>query len=161
MSDDKKTPIYDTISRNIYYKNMHPLNPLKPLVIWANTNSMLDEYYKRPEVNLLNSEKDNTIRNDMRHFTGLALTQQEYPTKIARKIGNIKEYGDLLHNFYFEKPHFGFPPNYHIDALIDRENNELGMQYARNNPNATPLEIMDYAYNNIALPKTLYQKLVE
>lgn len=46
-------PLYATISKYVNYEDIPDWNIVgKPLAIWANTNAMLDEYYKRPDVNI-------------------------------------------------------------------------------------------------------------
>ena len=56
-----KETIYNEISKKYHYKNMANYNLLKPFIIWANANTMLDNFYKRPNINLSNSNLDNEI----------------------------------------------------------------------------------------------------
>ena len=154
-----KYPFYDWISDRYNYKNMSIGNPLKPLVLWANTNSMLDKYYKQPNINLNDDNKDNAIRNDMRHITGLALAKQEYPEPIAYTLGYIKEAGDGLKELLFKKPYLNMSQKYFDDLNTDLKNNELGINYTTLYPDATPQEIMDFAYNKSINKNNLYNLL--
>lgn len=37
--------VYNLVSKHFNYNNMSKYNPFKPFVVWANTNSILDDYY--------------------------------------------------------------------------------------------------------------------
>mgnify|MGYP003571633568 CR=1 FL=1 len=63
-----KEPLYTKISKYIKYENIPDKNKLiKSLVIWANTNAILDEYYSRPNMNITNDKRGLNIKNSMRH----------------------------------------------------------------------------------------------
>lgn len=137
MSD---RPIYDKVSEKMNYNNMSSFHPLKPLAIWANTNSELDKFYK------INNITDKNVKNSMRHIVGLAIAGQEYPRPVASFLGGVKEKGDQLDNFYFKEPKYKFSDEYLLDIPIDKKNNNLGLDYAKKNKNATLEQIMNYAY---------------
>lgn len=63
--------LYDRLSDKYNYSDTSNFNLLKPFIIWANTNSMLDNFYKRPEINIDNSSEGLKRKNTMRHITGL------------------------------------------------------------------------------------------
>ena len=141
----KKFDIYTKISHNYSYNNMSNMNFLKPIIIWANTNSMLDEFYKRSRVNLTVSVQDNEIRNTMRHITGLGLAAREYG-KGAYVFGIIKEFLDLLEDLLLHKPIGVISPEVWNDTITDFQNNHKGIQYMLNNPDATVDDLMNFAY---------------
>ena len=66
-----ETTLYSKLSKKYQYKDLPNWNPGKPFIIWANTNSMLDDFYKRPEINIDNSAEGLKRKNTMRHITGL------------------------------------------------------------------------------------------
>lgn len=128
-------PLYKTISKYLKYENMSKFNPLKPIAIWPNTNAMLDEFYKKPEINIQNDEKDLNLKNSMRHIVGPALMTQEYNPTFTRYMGGLKEAKD----FYSGQPL--------DDQFVDLRNNWRGINYAKNHPNASKEQIMQYAFD--------------
>ena len=60
------------------YYNMSNLNPLKPIAIWTNTNTILDKKYKSSDINLSDKPEDLEIKNTARHITGLGLVTSQY-----------------------------------------------------------------------------------
>lgn len=117
---------------------------------------MLDDFYSRPDINIKNDEKGLNIKNSMRHIVGPALMTQEYSPKFTRYMGGLKEAKD----FYS-----GQPLN---DQLIDLRNNWRGINYAKDNPNASKEQIMQYAfdeanknYNQDYNSKSLYELLIK
>lgn len=130
--------IYNTVAKNLDYKNMSNINPLKPLAIWANTNSMLDDFYKLPNINLGKTKADNDIRNVMRHMVGLGIAGREYNPTYAHVLGIGKEVGDVFtHRDVLENL---------IDSKKDFINNTLGINYMRDNPQKTEQDLIRYAY---------------
>lgn len=141
------------------YRKMWDYNPIKPLIIWKNTTDALDNYYNLPEVNLKDNTPENIdIKNTMRHITGSAILQQEYPNSLAfwlknskdksiipRFINNVKETGDYTRDLYFTKPFGTLSDYYWTDTAIDINNNQKGYNFALKNPNADMKSIMDYA----------------
>lgn len=93
------------------------MNPIKPFALWANTNDMLDKFYKQPDINLGTSTKDNNIRNTMRHIVGPALMTKEFGSNITRSLGALKEGFDFI-----EKRDLN-------DNFIDFRNNNLGIDF--------------------------------
>jgi hypothetical protein len=126
--------VYNWVSDHFNYNNMLKYNPIRPFVVWANTNSMLDEYYKKPDVNLGTTERDFNIRNSMRHIVGPALMAQAYTPESANIMGGLKEARD----FYLQQA-----PE---DVFLDLRNNQRGINFVKQNSNATPEEIMNFAY---------------
>lgn len=115
------------------YEEMSNWNPAKPLSIWGHTNRRLDEFYQRPEINLTDSTDDKNIKNSMRHIMGLANVMQQYKSPFLSNIfGGIKETGDILRKDF--------------DNKIDWGNNQIGINYAKNNPNFTQEDILNFAY---------------
>lgn len=132
-------PLYDKLSEKYQYSNMSNLNPFKPLAIWANTNSMLDKFYNRPEINIDNSPEGLKKKNTMRHMTGLGITAREYNAPIAFSLGALKESGDLF-------THKDVIGNL-LDSKIDFVNNQRGINFMSKNKSATTEDLMKYAYD--------------
>lgn len=126
--------IYNWVSDHFNYNDMQNYNPFKPLVVWANTNSMLDKYYQEPDINLGKTQRDFNIRNSMRHIVGPALMAQAYSPETAKVMGGLKEARD-----FYAQQDFN-------DILLDLRNNNRGINYVENNPESTPKQIMDFAY---------------
>ena len=101
--------------------------------IWWKTNNLLDEFYKRPDINITNKELD--IKNDMRHITGLAFLTKIFGTDKARKLGYLKEHWDF------------FSHSDNEDTLIDFDNNEKGISIAIKYPNLNMREIIQKIYD--------------
>ena len=133
-----KEQLYKQISKLSNYKNLPNHNLLKPLILWANTNAQLDEFYKRPEINLNSSDTDNEIRNTMRHVTGLGLAAREYGYR-AYTLGAIKEGLDILKDLFFHKPIGRISSEVWEDTITDFKNNHRGIQYMLKNPDANYL----------------------
>ena len=131
-----------------YYKDLSNEEKIKPLVIWGNVDDFLNEYYKIPNINLSDKKEHLNIKNTMRHIVGASILAQEYPFDKAQEILDIKEKGD----YWREKTGFGYKPKfsekYYMDNLIDKENNNIGLNFGKNNPNAALKEIMDFAYSH-------------
>lgn len=126
--------IYDDFLNNHPYKKMSNFNPIKPLMIWGQTNRDLNDFYNRPEINLTDSKDDLNVKNTMRHIVGLANTMQEYKNpKISKTFGFIKEFADVLRG--------------DLDNKLDWGNNEIGINYASQYPNFTKDNILNFAYN--------------
>lgn len=91
------------------------------------------------------------IKNTMRHITGLARTIQAYGKPTARVLGIIKETGDFWTG--------------NQDNVKDFRNNEFGINYVQNHPEASRKELMDYALKRALLEqkwnKTLQDYLTE
>lgn len=130
------------------YKDLTNKNPTKPFVIWGNVDEALENYYKLPHINLTDSKQDLDTKNTMRHIVGSAVARQEYKPLGAQIVLGTKEAGDFLREALGlgYKPKFG--EKYYMDGLIDKENNAIGTRFGENNPNASLMEIMDFAYNH-------------
>ena len=137
----QKEPFYKKVSSKFQYRDMSNFNPFKPLVIWANANTMLDDYYDKPDVNLGHSDFDNEIRNTMRHTVGLGITGREYGN-LAYPIGSIKEGFDVQKGILLPYK----MPNILLDTIKDTINNHKGIQYMRKYPYNNEEDLMDYAY---------------
>jgi len=127
-------PLYATISKHVNYEDIPKWNIIgKPLAIWANTNAMLDDYYKRPDVNIGDDEIGLNFKNTMRHIVAPAIMTQVYGGDFTRRLGGFKEARDL----YAGQPFY--------DQIIDLRNNQKGIGFAIHNPNATKEDILEYA----------------
>lgn len=119
--------------QNHPYKEMKNYNPLKPLIIWKTTNNDLNDFYSRPEIDLTDSKDDLNIKNSMRHIVGLANVMQEYKNPyISNTLGAGKELMDILSGVW--------------DSKIDWGNNQIGINYATQNPQFSKEDILQYAY---------------
>lgn len=149
-------PLYATISKYVNYEDIPDWNIVgKPLAIWANTNSMLDDYYKRPDVNIQDDERGINYKNTMRHIVGPAIMAQVYGPDFTRRLGGFKEAKD----FYSGQPF--------NDQMIDLRNNQRGIGFAVHNPNATKEDILEYALDRAIMnydqdynSKSLYELLL-
>ena len=129
-----KEPFYATVSKYVNYEDIPDWNIIgKPLAIWANTNAMLDEYYKRPDVNIGDDSVGLNIKNSMRHIVGPALMAQVYGKDFTKTMGGLKEAKDLYSGQPFD------------DQVIDLRNNQRGISYAITNPNASKEDVLEYA----------------
>ena len=152
----EKEPFYKKYSRVFQYDNMSNFNPLKVPTIWANTNALLDDFYANPNVNITNDKRGINIKNSMRHIVGPALITQVYGGDFTQKLGGYKEAFDFIR----QQP-FG-------DQMVDLRNNQRGINYILNNPNATKQDIMEYAlqesiknYDQDYNSKSLYDLLLD
>ena len=46
---------------NLLFGKYSNLNPIKPLLLWGNTNTELDNFYKKPEINIKNDKRMRNI----------------------------------------------------------------------------------------------------
>ena len=112
---------------------------------------MLEEFYKRPEINICNDTRGLNIKNSMRHIVGSSKYQQDYGD-LATYFGDAKENLDINIQpyIYMLKNKDSNLQKYKDivakDITIDIENNEIGRAFARKNPNATDEDIMQYAF---------------
>lgn len=123
---------------------------------WIETNRMLEEFYKRPEINIINDTRGLNIKNSMRHIVGLSKYQQDYGD-LTKFFGDSKENWDIAtqpfiymlknKNLNYQK----YKNEVLKDKAIDLENNEIGREFARKNPNATDEDIMQYAFQQALL----------
>lgn len=152
----------DKITKNYNYKNMKNYNIFKPLRIWADVNSELDKFYNSPQIKLGTSKEDNNLRNSMRHLVGSAIARQEYSPKGTNFILGTKENSDFARELFGLGYKPKFSDKYFFDALIDRENNNIGMEYGKNNPNASMQDVIDFAYSHATNPQkiNLYERLI-
>lgn len=116
----------DTFFDNVFIKSPIKYVPVAPLGLWWDTNRGLEDYYNTHGIN------ENNKKNDMRHIVGLARTTQAYGAPLARILGMVKETTDFWSG--------------NQDNVTDFRNNQLGINFIKNNPKATRKEIMDYAY---------------
>ena len=137
---------YNSVYEKILYNRITNLIPFKPLLIWANANQQLNNKYKSPDINLTDSAHDLTIKNVMRHTTGLGLAASQYGI-LAYPIGAIKELFDLLKDLLFHKPIGVISPEVWKDTITDFKNNHEGIQYMLKNPDATIDDLMNFAYS--------------
>ena len=107
--------------------------------IWWKTNILLEEFYKRPDINITDKELD--IKNEMRHITGLAFLTKIFGVEKARKLGFLKEHWDIFTHEDKE------------DTLVDFENNEKGIAVAIQCPNLNMEETIQKIYNVYIKPK--------
>lgn len=128
---------------NVIYSNWSRFNPINPLLIWADTNRELNNFYKRSDINLTDTPKGKEKKNTMRHIVGLGLTGQLYPNSLARIYGYSKEAFDAIRDL----------ANYRTikketidDTNIDLKNNEIGIHYTDLYPNASKNDLMEYAW---------------
>lgn len=139
----------DEFLNNIFVKYPTKYIPLAPLGLWWDTNRGLENYYKQNGINNMDNWKD--IKNTMRHITGLARTTQAYGAPGARMLALIKEAGDFWTG--------------NQDNVEDFRNNELGINYALNHPDASMKDLMDHAFKRALLEqkenKTLGDYLAE
>lgn len=124
-----------------------------PLIIWRDTNKKLNEFYKRPNVNLTDSPEDLELKNIMRHITGLARVAQVNSPDVARAYGYTKEMFDFGKD-YIKHPFSKRSSDVVNDTNIDFFDNDLGINYIQNNPNASVEDIMNYAYQEALKSKT-------
>lgn len=134
--------LYDKITKNYNYKNMKNYNIFKPFTMWANVNSELDKFYNSPQIKLGTTKEDNNLRNSMRHLVGSAIARQEYSPKGTNFVLGTKENGDFLRELFSFGRRPIFTDEYFFDALIDRENNNIGMEYGKNNPTSSKEEVI-------------------
>ena len=59
---------FEQLKDKFIYSKFSKLNPFNPLLIWWDTTNDLDEFYKRPDVNLSDNTADLVKKNDMRHI---------------------------------------------------------------------------------------------
>ena len=138
--------VSDKITDNLKYNWAWALNPVQPLLLWADATNSLENFYKKPEINLTDSPKDLKIKNDMRHITGAALVAKTYSPLGVRPITNVKESLDLGLD-YIKHTKLGISQDVLNDTYIDYTNNGIGRDFIKNNPLATKEEIINYAYN--------------
>lgn len=123
---------------------------------WANSNLMLDNFYKRPEINIINNPKGLNIKNSMRHIVGSSKYQQDYGF-LAIPFGYIKEGFDIITEPFIYmglNKSFNYPKYLYKtfkDTIIDNENNKIGRKFIKQNPKATDEEIMKYALQQALL----------
>ena len=123
---------------------------------WINTNRMLEDYYKRPDVNIINDSRGLNIKNSMRHIVGSSKYQQNYGL-LAKPFGYIKEGMDFFIDpfKYMTKNKSLNYPKYLLktinDSSIDLENNKIGREFAKKNPDATDEDTMKYALQQALL----------
>lgn len=129
-------------------KNLSKLNIFKN---WIDTNRMLEEFYKRPEINIIDDTRGLNIKNSMRHIVGSSKYQQDYGN-LTNLFGDAKENWDIK-----TQPYIYMLKNKNLDRqkyknkvlkdkAIDLENNEIGKEFGRKNPNATDEDILQYAF---------------
>ena len=116
-----------------------------PLKVWYDKNKRLEEFYKIKNINLTDSPEDLRIKNTMRHITGLATLAKYNSPNVTRSFGYVKEVGDIAKDS-IKHPFFGVSKNVVNDTNIDFYNNDLGIDYTLQNPNASFDDIMNFAY---------------
>ncbi len=145
----------DDLKQNLLKSSVEFREKLSSLNVardWVKTNRALEEFYKRPNINITNTSRGLNIKNSMRHIVGSAKYQQSYGL-LAEPLGYIKEGWDFLTEpFIYMAQDRGLNyPKYLRktlnDTLIDLENNEIGRNYVKQNPNITDEDIMQYALN--------------
>lgn len=157
-------------------KNTPLRTPLRLFSIWPETNFMLDEFYSKPNIKIGNDKKGLRIKNSMRHIVGSARQYQNYPHS-AEFLGNVKEFRDkILQPFEYMKHNRSLDYSRYLnetlnDTKIDQENNQIGRNYIKQNPNATDEDIMQYAFQqallnydrqyNVEPSKDFQQRLLE
>lgn len=133
-------------------KNTSEKIPLRMFSLWPETNFLLDEFYLRPSIKIGNDKKGLRVKNSMRHITGSARQYQNYPNS-AEFLGDLKEKWDFLTEpFIYMKYNKSLNYQKYLDktkrdSIIDQENNQIGRNFAKQNPKATDEDIMQYAYN--------------
>lgn len=135
----------------VIYSKWSRLNPINPLLIWADTNRALNNFYKQPGINLTDSLEDKEKKNTMRHIVGLGLTGQLYPNPIARTYGYSKEAFDAIRDIATS----GIVNKDTVDdTKIDLKNNNIGIKYTDLYPNASKKDLIKYAWgvSNGAIP---------
>lgn len=127
----------------IIYSKWSRLNPINPLFIWADTNRELNNFYKRPDINLTDTLEGKEKKNTMRHIVSLGLTGQLYPNSLARVYGYSKEAFDSMRDLATS----GTIKKETIeDTNIDLKNNEIGIKYTDLYPNASKKDLIEYAW---------------
>ena len=136
--------------KNDFLKGSAEFTKNTPFSIWPETNLMLDDFYKRPDVNIKDDNRGLNIKNSLRHIVGSAREYQHYPY-LAVPLGFIKEGWDLISEPFI---YMGLNKSLNYpkylgktfkDTLVDTENNRIGRNFIKQNPNATDEDIMQYA----------------
>ena len=65
--------------KNKFLKGSAEFTKNTPFSIWPETNLMLNDFYKRPDVNIIDDNRGLNIKNSLRHIVGSAREYQHYP----------------------------------------------------------------------------------
>lgn len=157
-----------TFKDKVLYNDLSWLIPGQPLIAWADITNDLNNFYKRPEINLTDIKEDLKKKNAMRHIVGLARMGQTYFNPLAIKIGSIKENLDYVKDF-LNPSSFGYITNEtKDDTKVDWGNNLKGINFTDKYSNASGEDIMQYAWKLVngakpieEQPKSkLYEKII-
>ncbi len=117
---------------------------------WIGTNRMLDDFYKQPEINIINDVRGLNLKNSMRHIVGSSKYQQDYGF-LAQPFGYVKEGWDIITEpfiYMYQNKSLNYPKYLYktlIDTSVDLKNNKIGRDFVKQTPNATDEDIMQYA----------------
>lgn len=120
------------------------LNPIRQLIElsvmparlaqFGMVNKRLNDFYKNNGI----TDKDNDIKNHMRHMGGSALFASPYwlgGRRTSKFWGDIKEGVDTLQGKQ--------------DTYLDLNNNQIGRDIAKQNPNLKTDELLDKVYQEV------------
>lgn len=106
-----------------------------PLIEWPRINHELDAAY--PSFGIKDNPYGYQIKNSARHFAGGAMGAKYYGEDKTRELGQRKEAWDKIVHKNMQ--------DLNDDIKIDFKNNERGINYIKQNPQATRQDIIKQA----------------